>query len=275
MDVDNTAQSDYYKNLITTEYPESDYAKLILDPDYFKKMKAKESELSELYSKTYTAFEKGRYFTVIGNTDRALRTYGDTNELIPKFLYLKALSVGKVDVVDSLAVALKQIITDYPTSDVKPLAQDLLNYISKDRPDLGGTSAQAGQQDTLVFTSPYTYEADGIHLYLLVIKRAAVKLNAMKVKISDFNKKYFSIRQLTINSVLLDDKRYMITVGNFENAEDALNYLEDISGDPYVFSDLGSGNYDESIVSMKNYPIFYKEKDVNLYLEFFERNYLK
>ncbi len=123
MDVGNTAQSDYYKNLITTEYPESDYAKLILDPDYFKKMKAKESELSELYSKTYTAFEKGRYFTVIGNTDRALRTYGDTNELIPKFLYLKALSVGKVDVVDSLAVALKQIITDYPTSDVKPLAQ--------------------------------------------------------------------------------------------------------------------------------------------------------
>jgi hypothetical protein len=81
--------------------------------------------------------------------------------------------------------------------------------------------------------------------------------------------------QLTINSVLLDDNNYLITVGNFDNAAGALDYLNVTSGDPYVFSDLGSGNYTEAVISMENYPIFYREKNVNLYELFFEKNYLK
>jgi hypothetical protein len=97
----------------------------------------------------------------------------------------------------------------------------------------------------------------------------------MKVRISDHNKKYYSLESLTINSVLLDDLRYMITVGNFENADEAQDYFNDITGDPYVFGELGTGNYTETIISMKNYPVFYRDKDVDLYEKFFEINYLE
>lgn len=274
LDQGNMEMAEYYKNIIVNDYPESDYAKIILDPNYYKDMEAKESELTVLYSKTYVAFERGQYFTVITNADRAMRAYGDTAELMPKMLYLRALSVGKVDVVDSLAVALKDLIVRYPSSDVKPMAQDLLDIISKDRPDLGGGSTSKQQTDSS-FSSPYTYDPDGIHLYLIVVKRNAVKLNAIKVKFSDHNKKYFSTRELTINSVLLDDQRYMITIGNFEDADDALDYLQKTSRDPYVFSDLGTGNYTEAVISMKNYPIFYKDKNTSLYKKFFEIEYLE
>lgn len=269
----NSAQADHYKNLIISDYPDSDYAMIIQNPDFYKNMEAKETELTALYSKTFEAFERGQYFTVISNSDRALGNYGDTSDLIPKFHYLRALSLGKVDVVDSLAVALKVIVKKYPNSEVKPLAQNLLDVISRDRPDLATASASQQQQDA-GFTSPYTYSPDGIHLYLLVVKRQAIKLNAMKVKLSDHHKKYFSTKELTINSVLLDDNNYLITVGNFADAAAALGYMKITSGDPYVFSDLGSGNYTESVISMKNYPIFYKDKNVNLYEQFFEMNYL-
>ena len=274
LDVSDLNRSDYYKNLIINDYPDSDYALIILDPDYFKNMKAKESELSELYSRTYTAFERGQYYTVIGNSDQALRLFGDSAALIPKFLYLKALAVGKVDVVDSLAVVLKGIIKNYPSSEVSPMAQDLLNYIAKDRPDLStGTSTESSEEPA--FESPYAYDPKTTHLYLLVVKRQSIKLSAMKVRISDHNQKYYSLRELTINSVLLDDVRYMITVGNFDNAEDAMDYYYDINGDAYVFGELGTGNFSETIISMKNYPIFYRDKDVDLYKRFFEINYLK
>ncbi|MCK5337971.1 MAG: hypothetical protein KAJ50_04130, partial [Bacteroidales bacterium] len=273
LDVSDFNRSDYYKNLIINDYPDSDYAMIILDPDYFKNMKAKESELSELYSRTYTAFDRGQYYTVIGNSDQALRLYGDSAALIPKFLYLKALAVGKVDVVDSLAVVLKGIIKNYPSSEVSPMAQDLLNYIAKDRPDLGtGTSTESSEEPA--FESPYAYDPKTTHLYLLVVKRQSIKLSAMKVRISDHNQKYYSLRELTINSVLLDDVRYMITVGNFDNAEDAMDYYNDINSDAYVFGELGTGNFVETIISMKNYPIFYRDKDADLYKRFFEINYL-
>jgi len=274
LDIGNIEMSDFYKNMIINDYPESDYAKIILDPNYYRDMETKESELIVLYTKTYQAFERGQYFTVITNADKAVRLYGDTTELIPKFLYLRALSMGKVDVVDSLAVALKDIVKNYPTSEVKPMAQELLDVISKDRPDLATSSKQGQLVDTTLVT-PYEYDPNGIHLYLLVIKRQAVKLNAIKVKLSDHHNKYFSLDGLTINSVLLDENRYMITVGNFENADEALDYLGVTSRDPYVFSDLGSGNYMEAIISMKNYPIFYKDKDADLYERFYEVEYLK
>ncbi len=273
LDINNLERAEYYKNLIVNDYPESDYAKIIQDPDYFKNQMEQESAVATLYSKTYEAYERGQYFTVIGNADRAIRTYGDSADLIPKFLYLKALSIGRVDVVDSLAAVLKVIISDYPASDVSPMAQDLLDYIAKERPDLGTGFASASLEEPEL-VSPYSYDPGTDHLYLLVVKRAAIKLNAMKVRISDHNKRYFSIRELTINSVLLDDIRYMITVGNFENEEDAMEYFNMISGDVYVFGELGTGNYTETVISMKNYPIFYREKDVDLYEKFFEMNYL-
>ncbi|MEE4256198.1 MAG: tetratricopeptide repeat protein [Bacteroidales bacterium] len=273
IDRNNPERSDYYKNLIIGEYPESDYARIILDPDYFKSLADQVSELSVLYENTYIAYKRGQYFTVIGNTDRALRTYGDSADLIPKFLYLKALSVGKVDVVDSMATVLKVIISDYASSDVSSMATELLNYIARDRPDLG-TAAMRGESKEPEIVFPFTFNPSENHLYLLVVKRAAIKLNAMKVRISDHNKKYYSIRNLTVNSVLLDDVRYMITVGNFENAEEAMDYYERISGDAYVFGELGTGNFTETVISIKNYPIFYREKDVDLYKKFFEKNYL-
>jgi tetratricopeptide (TPR) repeat protein len=273
LDVENLERSEYYLNLIVTDFPDSDYAKIILDPDYYLSMALADEELTKLYSKTYEAYERGQYFTVISNSDQAIRLYGDTAELIPKFLYLKAISIGKVDIVDSLAVALKYIITHYPDSDIKPRAQDVLNYISKDRPDLGGASASKAESDSL--KSPYTFNPKSIHLYMLVVKRQAVKLNPMKVKISDHNKKYYGTVQLTINSVLLDDNRYLITVGNFDDADAALDYLDNITADEYVFSDLGSGNFSEAVISMQNYPIFYRDKDVNLYKRFFNKEYFK
>jgi len=273
IDHNNPERSDYYKNLIIGEYPDSDYARIILDPDYFKSLADQVSALSVLYENTYIAYERGQYFTVIGNTDRALLTYGDSADLIPKFLYLKALSVGKVDVVDSMATLLKVIISDYASSDVSSMATELLNYIARDRPDLG-TAAMRGESKEPEIVFPFTFDPSENHLYLLVVKRAAIKLNAMKVRISDHNKKYYSIRNLTVNSVLLDDVRYMITVGNFENAEEAMDYYERISGDAYVFGELGTGNFTETVISIKNYPIFYREKDVDLYKKFFEKNYL-
>ncbi len=270
--IQDNAKAQYYRDLIVNDYPDSDYAKIILDPDYYKNVSARESELTELYSRTYLAFERGQYFTVITNADNAMRNYGDTVELMPKFMYLRAISIGKVDVVDSLASALKDLIRMYPTSEVKPMAQNMLDYIAKDRPELGNQASQAAAGDS-TFKSPYTYDPKTTHLYMLVVKRVAVKLNAMKVRISDHNKNYFSTKELNINSVLLDDNHYLITVGNFPNATEAMEYLKKTSRDPYVFGDLGTGNYTEALISIKNYPIFYKDKNTKLYEKFFELNY--
>ena len=112
-----------------------------------------------------------------------------------------------------------------------------------------------------------------VDLFMLLVKKEAIKLNPIKIKISDFNKKYFRLEDLIINSVLLDRKYYLITVGNFANASKALNYYKAIARNRYVFSDLPAGNYSQYVISSENYPIFYNDKNTDLYSKFFEKYY--
>ncbi len=274
LEVNNQERAEYYKTLIFNNYPDSDYAKIIEDPDYFKQLKEKESELAIFYSETYDDYLNERYFDVIDNADLAQIKYSDTASLIPKFQLLKALSIGKVDILDSLVVELKRIIKEYPDSEVKPTALDILNYIVKDNPEFADeTTIQPVQAADTLMKFPYNYDPKATHLYMMLVKKQAVKLNPIKVKISDFNKKYFRLKDLVINSVLLDRNYYLITVGNFDDAQKALNYFNAIGRNRYVFSDLSPGNYEQYVISSDNYPIFYNDKNMDLYSKFFKKYY--
>jgi hypothetical protein len=257
------------KKLILNNFPESDYANIIRDPDYYKQLQEKQNRMAAFYSETYNDYINGSYFTVIENADIALAEFGDSASIIPKFAYLKALSIGHVDIVDSLVSSLKSIIDKYPDSEVEPLAQNILNYIVKDRPEF---SDESQEQDSVI-NFPYTYDPQSTHLYVLIVKKQAVKLNPIKVKISDFNQKYFRLVDLSINSVLLDRNQYLITVGNFDDSRKAINYYNAIRKNRYVFSDLPQGNYEQFLISSENYPVFYKDKDIGLYNMFFEKYY--
>ena len=269
---DDQEKLDFYKNLIINKYPESDFAKVIQDPDYYKTMNAQHDLAAALYKNTYEAFTHEQYYMVISYSDNAMSTYSDT-ALMPKFEFLRALSIGKIEIVDSLQTALEQLIQKYPESEVKPLAQNILDYLSSESSVSGEDSlGVSGEDDD--FISPYIYDPNAIFFYMLIVKEKSVNLNALKVKISDFNKKYYRLEKLTINSILLDNNRHMITVGNFGNMEYAMDYFNAISIDEYVFSSLTPSDYKNFLISTENYPVFYKNKDTEQYSKFFEKNYL-
>ena len=271
-DLEDEERTNYYKMLIINRYPDSDYAKIIEDPDYYQELEKRQNQLAVLYSDTYDAFVDGRYFTVIDNCNLALAQYSDSSALIPKFEYLKAVSIGKIDVVDSLVVALRRIVDTYPGSEVEPMAQDILDYITKERPEFA-REEQAEEADSVIIF-PYTYNPEITHIYVMIAKRQGVKLNPTKVKISDFNQKYYRIKELTINSLLFDRNNYLISVGNFTTAEEALDYYNTIKDNEYVFSDISITNVQQFIISTDNYPILFKEKDNELYGLYFEQEYL-
>jgi tetratricopeptide (TPR) repeat protein len=272
LDLEDEERANYYKMLIINRYPDSDYAKIIQDPEYYLELQQRQNQLAVLYSDTYEAFIDGRYFTVIDNCDLALAQYSDSSALIPKFEYLKAVSIGKIDVVDSLVIALRRIVENYPGSEVEPMAQNILDYITKERPEFA--LEEQGEEADSVIVFPFTYDPEITHIYVMIVKKEGVKLNPTKVKVSDFNQKYYRIKEYTINSLLFDRNHYLISVGNFPNAMEALDYYNTIQDNDYVFSDISMANVQQFIISTDNYPILFKEKDNELYGLFFEQEYL-
>jgi len=269
----NTKESDFYRNLIVTNYPESNYAKVIIDPDYFLKLSQQKNEVASLYEKTFKAFNREQYYRVISYADQAVELFPEDTALVPKFLYLRAISLGAVDVVDTLYSSLISLIQTYPSSSVAPLVESVIKTLQLEYgigipEDTVGQVGEGANQKSI-----YSYNAKEMHLVLIVVKSSDINISAFKVRISDFDKKYFRLSRLRVKSLMLDDQQTIITIGNFEDKDEAGNYLLALKNDEYVVSGLQANDFLVFSISSSNYPLFYRDKDVSLYKAFFDKNY--
>lgn len=272
----NQPESDRYRTQVLTQYPETDYAKLLVNPNFYKEIAARQSEASKLYNDTYRAFTNQQYYMVINNADLARGKFQGDTALMPKFDYLRALALGKIEVVDSLVVSMQKLVADYPRSQVRPLAENVLAMLGTG----GGTQAQPVPSEPGAAApvpsqaSLYKYDPEAVHFYVLVVNDDLVDVEALKIKITDYNAKFHDLQKLMVNSLMLDDSRQMITVNNFDNSRTAITYFMGILTSKYIFTKLeNAGEYQNFVISVENYPILYKNKDVPLYLRFFEQNY--
>ncbi len=270
----NQPKSDQYKNQILTLYPESDYAKLLVNPNYYKEINARQSDASKLYNDTYKAYLNQQYYMVINNADIARGKYKSDSVLMPKFDYMRAMALGKIEVVDSLVSAMNKVIRDYPYSKVKPMAESVLAFLGTQKDSKGQPIATDSVTVADNTSKLYTFDPNAVHFYVLVVRDDMVDVDALKVKISDYNAKFHDLENLMVNSLILENGRQMITVNNFDNSETAMNYFLGILNSKYIFTKLeNAGEYFNFVISVENYPVLYKNKDIPQYLRFFEKYY--
>lgn len=269
-----TDRRDHYKNLIITKYPESDYAMIILDPDYYKKIIEEKGKEKRLYRSAYLAFNESDYAKVLSLTRQASKTYDDA-DLIPKFYYLEALTLGKTQSIDSMIASLEHIVSNYPSHDVSQMARDILARLNgNDTNLLSGESTLSISGTSSVAAQIYKHDPTAIHLFVMVADIRDVNINALKIRLSDFNQKYYGPEKLSVSSLFLNETEQIITISNFPNQQKAMTYYTGITGNAYVTSQLEGAESNSFIISVDNYPPFYKDKNVASYMEFFRKNYL-
>ncbi len=309
-DLSDHVKRDDYKNLILKNYPESDYAKIISDPEYYKQMQAKKNEINLYYDETYKIFIAGNYNKVIENYQTASSKYL-LSPVFPKFEYLNALSLGKTQGKEVLVSKLNALISKYPNHEIVPMAQLVLTYLSggndvslaqnqpvttpsgnknkskpipteevkaiktetKDSPDtLTVVKTSVTMKEQL---SVFKENASGIHFFILMVDASKVNVNVLKIKISDFNRKYYSTANLDISSIIYNKNIHLISVTQFENAEKAMLYYKTIKSDNYIFSSLDESTTSDFVITTDNFTTFYQIKDLDGYLSFFKSVYLK
>lgn len=266
------ANAEKYKSLILAKYPDSNQAKIIIDPDYFVKENNKGAEAEQLYTKTYEAYKNGQYQRVMMNTRKAREQFADDTLYMPRFEFLNAVSLGYVEVVDSMAYSLLRLIQTYPESSIKPFALDVL-LAANDMYDLGLNIESARPKvDTVQEKEyPYTFNPRDEY-YVVVICNNKVRINPLKIRIGDFNKNNFRINQLTVKNLMLNKQDALITVDKFENLTKAQDYHKAMFLSDYIFGGINNENYQVIEISVPNFPIFYEQKNVEEYLEFWNLN---
>jgi hypothetical protein len=64
-----------------------------------------------------------------------------------------------------------------------------------------------------------------------------------------------------------------VSVKSFEGKADAMNYYNFFKDNKPAFADLEIGTYKSFIISADNYIIFYKDKNIGDYQQFFTQNF--
>ncbi|MEI8203919.1 MAG: tetratricopeptide repeat protein [Bacteroidota bacterium] len=267
------AKAAEYKNILLTQYAETDYAKLIADPQYYIQMQAVKDRSKKFYEQTYNSYQNKEYGVVVNNADTALVKFKADKVILPKFEYLKAISLGKLTGNNDTAVAImKQIVQKNPENEVKGLAQNFIDVWEKLK---GKPLNDTNSFKTIDVPEPtYEYDPDNLHFYVLIVDSKKISVNSMKNRISDFNTQYYKLSELTISNIFLNETQQIITINKFKDKDAALDYYTLISSNTYVFSGIEQDDYYSFVVSDSNYPLFYKKKDREEYLSFFQKNYL-
>jgi len=269
--MNNNERANYYKDKILNEHPDSEYAKIIKNPDYQKALLASKNEIEKYYTETFSAYHTARYGEVIAMVNKADSFYS-SSILMPKFALLRAYSIGRTNSADDYEKALQGVIAKYPKDDVKGKAQELLDYIKKMR---AAPVDSAALKDTVKYISPYAFKDSAEHQCIIIIPGKSININDFKIRVSNFNAEYFRLSELMVSNVLMDMEHQIVSIKHFPVAAKAKDYYDLINQDSKVFKDIPPEEYQIFPISTDNFSIFYQEKKPDEYKKFFTENYLK
>lgn len=309
--IGQTPNANYYKNKILKEFPESEFAMMIQNPDYWQEISSINSESDKIYNEVYNTYTLKDYQQTIVQAKQAINDL-HFGPYIPKLLYLEAISKGKIYGIDSLMNDLNLIVYNYPQHSITPTIENQLKYLSanyniasqnltyKEKPlenknqiNQYTKSENPNNKDTVqdskteiidhTISDEDILDAESLvyryrnmeHFYVIIFDDDKLNSSEFKIKFSDYNSKYYKSDNLKLTSMLFTMSEQMITVNRFESIEKAMSYYKDLISNNEVLNDIDPTLFKHFIISTQNYPTFYNRKNIPAYLKFFRIFYLK
>ena len=281
-------KSDYYRNLIITQYPNSNYAQFLINPNFFVEMQARSDSINRLYQEAYRNYKTGRYSNVIPLASQ-IKSMKPDSLMIPKIDFMEMVANGVKSDVHNFESLLKGYISDYPNDEPTPLAKEILTLIQDSTladyqklVEMGYISEEIQNEELLPenqmaddeFGGKFTYEEDLLHYFVIAYPREAkIDMNRLKFDIANYNIDHYTKIDFDIETENLDDKVAFLTVRALENKESALIYHGAIIRRASVFRTLTDIEYYNFVISSTNYRTVLSEKSMADYLKFFVKNY--
>lgn len=302
----NTPSSNYYKDMVLMGFPDSDFANMILDEEYYKEIIRRGQLIKEDYEEVYANYRKHRYEDVVSSVDNYLRLYED-HPMLGKFLFWEGLAYARMDNKNQAVSTFQHILTHYSGDDtLVALAQNQLDYLLGDggkfiansgyeQIEDGETDAQAnpaasGSQATQVEAnnqpragvgelSPeaqlFRFKENMPHMVLILVKDKKIRATQLQAKVGDFILAYYSNSGYKSSPLMFTDTTQLITISTFNNASQAYDFAHHLARPEGPMAEYNPDDYQIFAISKQNYSTFYNRKKVEAYKMFYDKYYTK
>lgn len=295
--LNRTSKSEYYKQKILSEFKGSEYAKALSDPNYQSKLDAEYHKAHQLYAQAYEEFQNYYYFKVITLCNEGLLRYPES-DLRPRFLFLRALCVGRTQNVNVFKQSLQQVLEANPTNEIAQTTKAILTGLEKGAVPVIYTAQdmEIARQNRLLRNwriegdqamvevkgeeekdakpkSLYQFKADEEHYFVLMFSKKDGDPNRTLFNVSRYNSDAYNSRTFKVDRLSLDKEQIMILVKGLKDKEDALNYFNGIITSEKPFSGLEDVDYRNFVISVPNFDLLKSSKEVEQYLDFYTKSY--
>ena len=251
---------------LLSNFPESKYSKLLNQPSYLANIEKLKKNQKAHYENTLLLYNNKNYTAVILECDSIL-IKTENKELKPKYDLLKTLAIGKSNDSINFKKQLIEIVKNYPESEVKIKAEEIIALL--DNPEKMLKINREIESGT-----PYIFEQTEAHYFILIMPKEHTDVNFIKILLSDYHSKQYSIETFEITAILFGQDRHLIMIKTFDNSSLATDYYKDFSSASKVNNELSKTESKKLIISAQNFQYFFKHQDIEKYYEFFINNYL-
>ena len=267
----NIPKADYYKDKILNEFPDSEFAALIKNPDIAAELNAKNSEVEAYYEKVYELYHQNNYSESYAQAKEGISMYGKS-QYLPKFEFIRSMSLGKLKGIDTLEVNLKLLVAKYPKSEMTPLSEEILLAINKQKnPELFKP-----KEVIVVPKDSFNVNFDGPHFVIAAIPDVPKLADEFKTRIGNFNSIYYSEKSFNVSSSLFGAKKQLIVIKSYANAKEVIEYYDNFMADTEIFKgDIKKEEFAVFPILSDNLPILYKSKNIEGYGAFYLETYKK
>ena len=266
-----------YRARILSEYPETRYAQILYYEDYTERFARMFRDQDSIYSQTYKAYSSNDFPTVFENVEYMQKEY-PLSTLMPKFLFLNALSVGKTDTPENFETVLSALVEAYPTSDVSAMAKDIIALIRQGQESKTGTSHgtlltrreenAATDAETRTGKMEFSTVTDGKHRLMLLSSAPDSAINQLMYQVASYNFSRFMIKEFDMVVNQLDSIQKVLSITNFESYNEVAWYQTSIKNDVTLSALFQRMEVEMIIISETNFGMLRVAFTLDDYLQF-------
>jgi len=258
-DLGNISRSDYFKNTLINDHPNSVYAKIIINPNYREESEAASGKLKVIYAQAYQQYKTGDNKGALATVNKGLEMYPD-NDFVDNMQLLKILLIGKMENFYTYQYELNNFIRKYSESELLPYADSLVKASENFQIELiNSTRAKFITNLNKPHYFVYTYNKDTETYELLL------QIFGKLIAQNELN--------LSVQSLILDGKNSMILIQEFKDKEAALAFDQLVKKVNPEGQIKKAGIFYDFIITKDNFDILYNTKELDSYLTFYRKNY--
>ena len=201
------------------------------DEAYIARMRRMLEEQDSLYAATYKAYTQGEYATVKANKQYAETEYPQSR-LMPRFLFLNAVSVARTEGQEAFVGALQNLVEKYGETELGTMAKDMLAMMGQGmESQKGGATGsladmrgQAGptEEETETEEQQWSEDRKQPSVALLILPTADEQaLNELLYEVALFNFSQFLIRDFDLQKMPVWGEGCALRVSGFADMDEA------------------------------------------------------